>query len=44
MHFPIKRLEKPQPVFNVDGTRHKNGDIKHYTDVTGVDYGSIIFQ
>src|SRR5580692_6579425 len=33
MHFPIKRLEKPRPVFNVDGTRNKNGDIEHYTDL-----------
>jgi hypothetical protein len=33
LHFPIKRLEKPRPVYNVDGTRNKNGDIEHYTDL-----------
>src|SRR5580692_4059749 len=33
MHFPIKRLERPQPIYNVDGTRNKNRDIEHYTDL-----------
>src|SRR5580692_8840318 len=33
MHFPIKRLERPRPVYNVDRTRNKNGDIEHYTDL-----------
>jgi hypothetical protein len=33
MRFPIKRLEKPRPVYNVDRTRNKNGDIEHYTDL-----------
>ena len=31
--LPIKCLHQPWPVYNVDGTRNKNGDIKHYTDL-----------
>ena len=31
--LPIKWLHWPQPVYNVDGTRNKNGDIEHYTDL-----------
>jgi hypothetical protein len=33
MRFPIKQLERPRPVYNVDGTRNKNGDIETYTDL-----------
>ena len=33
LRLPIKRLQQPQPVYNVDGTRSKNGDIEHYTDL-----------
>src|SRR5580704_3467871 len=33
MCFPIKRLERPRPVYNIDGTRNKNGDIEHYMDL-----------
>jgi hypothetical protein len=33
MCFPIKRLERLRPVYNVDGTRNKNRDIEHYTDL-----------
>src|SRR5580692_11561473 len=46
MHFPIKRLERPQPVYNVDGTRNKNGDIEHYMDLemqTGTQKTSLQF-
>ena len=31
--LPIKCLQHPQPVYNVDGTQNKNGDIEHYTDL-----------
>ena len=31
--LPIKRLQWLQPVYNVDGTRNKNGDIEHYMDL-----------
>ena len=33
LQLPIKRLQWPHPVYNVDGTKNKNGDIKHYTDL-----------
>ena len=33
LRLPIKCLQWPWPVYNVDGTRNKNGDIKHYTDL-----------
>jgi len=33
LHLPIKRLEKPQQLFNIDGTKNKAGDLKFYTDL-----------
>ena len=33
LQLPIKCLQKPWPVYNVDGTQNKNGDIKHSTDL-----------
>ena len=33
LHLPIKHLHQPQPVYNMDGIRNKNGDIEHYTDL-----------
>ena len=33
LRLPIKRLQRPWPVYNVDGTRNKNGDIEHYTNM-----------
>ena len=33
LRLPIKQLQQPRPVYNVDGTRNKNGDIEHYTDL-----------
>ena len=34
LHLPIKSLKDPCPLFNVDGTTNKQGDIKFYTDLT----------
>jgi len=34
LHLPIKTLKDPHPLFNVDGTTNKQGDIKFYTDLT----------
>jgi len=34
LHLPIKSLKDPRPLFNVDGTTNKQGDIKFYTDLT----------
>ena len=33
LRLPIKHLQQLWPVYNVDGTRNKNGDIEHYTDL-----------
>ena len=33
LQLPIKWLQKPRPVYNIDGTRNKNGDIEHYTNL-----------
>ena len=34
LNLPIKRLPYARPVFNVDGSKNKSGDIKYYTDMT----------
>ena len=31
--LPIKHLQQPWPVYNVDGMRNKKGDIEHYMDL-----------
>ena len=33
LRLPIKQLQWPWPVYNMDGTRNKNGDIEHYMDL-----------
>ena len=33
LQLPIKQLQQPWLVYNVDGTRNKNGDIEQYTDL-----------
>ena len=33
LRLPIKCLQRSWPVYNVDGTQNKNGDIEHYTDL-----------
>ena len=33
LQLPIKCLQQLWPVYNIDGTRNKNGDIEHYTDL-----------
>src|SRR5712672_1870763 len=34
LKLPIKMLRYPRPLFNVDGTTNKQGDLKFYTDLT----------
>ena len=44
--LPIKTLDTPRPVFNVDGTTNRNGDLRHYTDLkvrTGANYVNMRF-
>ena len=33
LQLPIKWLQQLRPIYNIDGTRNKNRDIKHYTDL-----------
>jgi len=33
LKLPIKNLEKPRKLFNVDSSLNKSGDLKHYTDL-----------
>jgi len=33
LHLPIKNLKDPRPLFNVDRTTNKQGDIRFYTDL-----------
>jgi hypothetical protein len=33
MRTPIVRLHKPRPLFNIDGTKNRKGDIMRYTDL-----------
>ena len=33
LKLPICFLEKPQKIFNVDGTENKSGELKYYTDL-----------
>src|SRR5258707_7891229 len=35
LKLPIKTLEVPRPLFNVDGSQNRQGDLKFYTDLTG---------
>jgi len=34
LRLPIKHLEKPRKLFNVDGTLNKAGELQFYTDVS----------
>ena len=33
LHLPIKTLQEPQQLFNIDGTPNQAGDLKYYTDL-----------
>jgi hypothetical protein len=33
MRIPITRLHKPRPLFNIDGTKNRKGDITRYADL-----------
>ena len=33
LHLPIKQLEQPRKLFNVDGTQNKSGDLQYFTDL-----------
>ena len=33
LRLPIKQLARPRKLFNVDGTKNQNGEVKFYTDL-----------
>ena len=33
MRLPITRLHQPRPLFNIDGTKNRKGDITRYADL-----------
>jgi hypothetical protein len=33
LRLPVKRLQNPRKVYNVDGTPNKKGEIQFYTDL-----------
>ena len=44
LKLPIKRLEQPRRLFNVDGTENKAGELCFYTDLavqTGTNYTNL---
>jgi len=46
LKLPIKNLDKPHQLFNVDGTENKAGMLKHYTDIevqTGTSRSQLCF-
>jgi len=46
LKLPIKNLEKPRKLFNVDGLLNKSGNLKHYTDLevqTGTSHTNLRF-
>jgi hypothetical protein len=34
LHLPIKQLENPRPLYNVDGTENRAGALQYYTDLS----------
>src|SRR5580692_5100905 len=33
LRLPIKMLAKPRPLFNIDGTKNKSGNLRYYMDL-----------
>ena len=46
LQLPIKQMEEPRKLLNVDGTENKSGELKYYTDLqvqTGTNYTNLRF-
>src|SRR5260221_1689947 len=46
LQLPIKQMEEPRKLLNVDGTENKSGELKYYTDLqvqTGTNYTHLRF-
>jgi hypothetical protein len=46
LRLPIKKMDQPRKLFNVDGTKNKSGELQYYTDLqvrTGTSTTSLRF-
>ncbi len=46
LQLPIKQMEEPRKLLNVNGTENKSGELKYYTDLqvqTGTNYTNLHF-
>ena len=46
LQLPIKQMEEPRKLLNIDGTENKSGELKYYTDLqvqTGTNYTNLHF-
>jgi hypothetical protein len=46
LHLPIKKMDQPRKLFNIDGTENKSGELQYYTDLqvrTGTSTTSLRF-
>src|SRR5258708_10459220 len=46
LQLPIKQMEEPQKLLNVDGTENKGGELRYYTDLqvqTGTNHTTLRF-
>src|SRR5216684_7100170 len=46
LQLPIKRMDEPRKLLNVNGTENKSGELCHYTDLqvqTGTNYTNLQF-
>ncbi len=46
LQLPIKQMEEPRKLLNVDGTENRSGELKYYTDLqvqTGTNYTNLCF-
>src|SRR5258707_7280691 len=46
LQLPIKQMNEPRKLLNVDGTENKSGELRHYTDLqvqTGTNYTNLRF-
>ncbi len=46
LQLPIKQMDEPRKLLNVDGTENKSGELRHYTDLqvqTGTNHTNLRF-
>ena len=46
LQLPIKQMDEPRKLLNIDGTENKSGELRHYTNLqvqTGTNYTNLRF-